>query len=98
MYCPFRILREFLNVRPNFRNEHEPFFIFSDGEAVNPNHINTILKLILNHVGFNEKLYSMHGFRAGRTLDLFKAGLLVKTIKKIGRWKSNAVYKYLNYE
>ena len=58
-HCPFKILREFLNVRPNYGNGQDPIFVFSDGEVVNPNHINAILKLILNHAGFNEKLYSM---------------------------------------
>ena len=53
------------------------------------------LKNVLRECGFNERLYGTHSLRSGRTDDLLKLGLLVETIKKLGRWKSNAIFKYL---
>ena len=44
---------------------------------------------------FDKRLYSVHSLRAGRANDLLKLGLSVETIKKLGRWKSNAVFRYL---
>ena len=46
-------------------------------------------------VWFDDTLYGTHSLRSGRTCDLYKLGLSVETIKKIGRWKSNAVFRYL---
>ena len=39
----------------------------------------------------------MHGICAGHACDLLDLGLSVEAIKKIGHWRSNAVYKYLKY-
>ena len=36
----------------------------------------------------------MHGIRLGHVTDLLNLGVSVETIKKLGRWKSNAVYVY----
>ena len=94
--CPFEICREYINRRPKYNRDNEPFFIFSDRTAVEPKHINAILKLTLKIAKFDNRFYSTHSMRVGRTMDLFKAGLSVETIQKIGRWKWNAVYKYLS--
>ena len=39
-------------------------------------------------------LYSCQGVRLGYALDLLDMGLSVETIKKMGRWRSNAIYEY----
>ena len=64
---------------------------------VTPRHMNSCLKLMIKKCGFDKNLYGTHSLRAGRTCDLYKLGLSVETIKKIGRWRSNAVFRYLKY-
>ena len=94
-FCPFELLRSYLVVRRKLKLESELFFIFKDGSPVTPNNMRTVLKTILQLGRFDSRLYLTHGFRSGRALDLLKAGLSVETIKKLRRWKSNAVYNYL---
>ena len=93
--CPFQLLQEFVRIHGNFKNDSEIFFVFSDGSPIKPEKLNNCLKLGLRMAGFNDSLYSSHSLRIGRTCDLFKLGLPVETIKKLGRWRSNAVFKYI---
>ena len=37
----------------------------------------------------------VHSFRGGRTSDLANMGYSIDQIKALGRWKFNAVYRYL---
>ena len=53
---------------------------------------------MLTQAGYNSKLYTFHSERSRRALDLLKLGLSVETIKRLGRWKSNAVFRYLRYQ
>ena len=94
--CPFVILVNYLELRKKEKYEDEQFFVFSDRNPVKLSHLCTVLKNCLKHLRINHTLYSMHSFRAGRSLDLMKMGLSVETIKKLGRWRSNAVYTYLS--
>ena len=94
-YCPFRISREYLALRGNYSYPEEPLFIFSDGTPVKPSSVRSLLKSILKNLGLNADLYGTHSFRIGRATDLMKTGKTIDHIKSIGRWKSNAVYRYL---
>ena len=93
--CPFYLLRKYLEIRPERVSENEPFFIFRSGEPVTATHFRSVLKDMLKHAGFKQAAYSTSSFRTGRAGDLLKAGLSIETIKKLGRWKSNAIFKYL---
>ena len=73
--------------------DSEPLFVFRDHSPVKAFHMRTVLKNVLLRFNLNWQLYSTHSFRIGRTNELFKRGVDIETIKKIGRWKSNAVYK-----
>ena len=94
-FCPFTVLRQFARVRGPYEEEDEPFFIFKDKSAVKPSHIRTILRSSLKQLGLDSKLYNTQSLKAGRTVDLAKFGYDLDRIRKIGRWKSNAVYSYL---
>ena len=95
--CPYELLREFSVTRIPFATQDDQFFVFRDGTAVTDYHMRVCLKNALIGAGFNHRLYSLQSFRSGRTGDLLKLGVPIETIKKIGRWKSNAVFKYLKY-
>ena len=97
LLCPYKLLRKYSKARKPCGLDHEQFFVHSDGSPVTAAQVRVCLKESLKEAGFNSALYSFHSIRAGRAGDLLKLGLSVETIKKIGRWRSNAIFKYLRY-
>ena len=94
-FCPFRVIRRYINMRGDFYSQNEHFFVFQDGSNVKANHFRSTLKTALEHLNFNPDLFNTHSFRIGMTTDLFKAGFSVELIKRIGQWRSNIVYRYI---
>ena len=95
-YCPYKILREYLAVGLRYIENEEQFFVFRDRSPLKITTLSKVLKTTLVQCKLDSSQFSFHGFRAGRGVDLLKLGVLVETIKKIGRWKSNTVFAYLN--
>ena len=96
--CPYQLLRDYAAARGPMANpKNDPFFVFAGGIPVKPAQMRGCLKLMIKKAGYDKKLFSVHSFRMGRSEDLLKLGLSVETIKKLGRWKSNAIFKYLRY-
>ena len=93
--CPYQHLRNYLTLCGPYKVLEETFFVFSDGLAVALKHMHSCLKMVLTRLGFDASLYTVHSLRTGRSHDLYSLGLSVETIKKIGRWRSNAVFRYL---
>jgi integrase len=59
-------------------------------------HLITYLRKQLTAVGVrNSKSYTGHSFRRGAATDLWKGGLDIQLIKKLGRWASDAVWLYI---
>ena len=94
-FCPFYLIKRYAEKRGPAAGTNEQFFIFSDRSPVKPNHMRNTLKNMLKLARFDPTVYSTHSFRIGRSCDLLQMGFSVETIKKLGRWKSNAVYRYL---
>ena len=94
--CPYKYLKDFIFIRPKYKNSQEQFFVFADNSHVSDTHIRVLFKKILGLAGFNQNLYSFHGLRSGRSHDLLNCGISIEAIKKLGRWSSNAVYNYLH--
>ena len=95
VYCPYTLLRNYLEVRPKRLHVDEQFFVFSDTSTVTPYHMRSVLKIVLTNAGYDAELFSTHSCRIGRACDHLKYGLTVETIKKLGRWRLNAVFTYL---
>ena len=95
--CPYQLLKDYSRRRGPYQNDADPFFVFSDGSPIKPEQVRHCLKNILLEAGFDYRLYGTHSFRIGRSCDLLALGLSVETIKKLGRWKSNSVFRYLRY-
>ena len=93
--CPFSRLIDYIGARKNYIHDAEQFFIFRDQTVVMPTHFRKLLKDLLVRAQLDPSLYGVHGMHAGRSCDLLDMGLSVETIKKLGRWKSTAVYSYL---
>ena len=84
-----------MQIRGDYSSLTEPLFIFRDGSPVRPQHARSVLKMALKNLQLDPSLYNTHSFRIGRATDLFKKGFSLEQIKQYGRWKSNAIYKYL---
>ena len=55
----------------------------------------TVLQFTLLNIGLDPKVYRIHSLRISRSSDLLNYGVSVETIKKLGQWRSNVVFKYL---
>ena len=95
IFCPIAIVLKFMHIRGHYEWDEDQFFIFADGSTVKPDHFRNFLRLLLGRLGLDAALYDVHSFRIERTCDLEKYGYSVDQIKAMGRWKSNAVYRYL---
>ena len=96
LICPYRNLRSYLEMWKGSDCENEPFFIFSDGSPVKPEHMRNTLKQMIQLAGLDPSVYGVHSIYGGRSRDLLQARMTVCQIKKFGRWYSNAVYLYLS--
>ena len=95
-FCPFQLMHAFVNMRGCFNNEEEQFFVFQGGLPVQPQHLRTILKNVLGRLNIDARVFNLHSFRIGRASDMVKFGYTIEKIKLAGRWKSNAVFKYIH--
>ena len=93
--CPFQILKDYLQVQGKYTSDLEQFFVFSDSSAVKPAQLRNMLKKPIEFNHLDAGCYSVHAMRTGRASDLLAAGVPVDTIKKLGRWKSSAIFRYL---
>ena len=94
-FCPFRLLNDYIGLRGDYCRPDDRFFVFLDGSPVSADKARKVLKLVIDRVGLNCKNYDMHSLRIGRASDLIKYGYSVEDVKRIGHWKSNAIYRYL---
>ena len=94
-YCPYQLLRDYLAVRRSDKSSSEPFFVFRDRSGVTSHNFRLTLKKSITIAGLDSRLYNSHGLCVGRAIDLFAMGVSVETIKKLGRWWSNAIYTNL---
>ena len=94
-FCPFQLTQMYMRHRVGFESDNEQFFVFSDKSPVLPNHLCFVLKSCIKRLDLNDRLYNCHSLRTGRSTDLYSFGIQVDAIKRMGRWKSNAIFKYL---
>ena len=76
-------------------SDKDQFFVFRDNTPIPPEQACGLLKILLRKLGLDINLYGKHSFRIGRTTDLIKYGYTVDEIKRLGRWKSNTIFKYI---
>ena len=94
-FCPFKILNDYIAVRGTECSTEEQFFIFRDKSKVTAQHVRCVLKSALRALNLNDTLYGMHSLRIGRASHMLKFQYSIEEIKRAGRWKSNAVFRYL---
>ena len=94
-FCPFKLIRSYMKARGNYTNDNDNFFVYSDGSPVQPAAAREMLKTCLRRINKNPDSFNFQSLRIGSTTDLLHFGFTVEQIKRLGRWKSNAIYKYL---
>ena len=97
-YCPVKLPHTHAKLHHSKAAAHNrgPLFIFSDGSPVRPYHYRLVLKCAIKMAGLDQNNYDCHSLRIGRSCDLFRDKMPVEDIKKLGRWKSNSVFDYLD--
>ena len=95
IFCPVKCFKEFTAVRPRIKSLQEQIFIFRDGSPLKAEQLRRTLRTILARLRLDPSIYDTHSFRIGRATDLEKLNVDIESIKRLGRWRSNAVYKYL---
>ena len=95
IFCPFEVTECYLKLQGNFCTKNQQFLVFADGSPVTSRHFRMTMRDILSRLNLDNKLYDTHSFRIGRANDMLKAGYTIDQIKLSGRWKSNAIFKYL---
>ena len=96
--CPFKLIKDYIEIRCSRTKAKSTsqFFTFADNTPVKPHQLRKVVKQTLSMSCIDASFYEVHGIRSGRALDLMQMGISVETIKKLGRWKSNAIYTYLS--
>ena len=64
-YCPFQMIKEYLQVWKKFKSDSEQFFVFEDRSRVTATHLRDKLKQSISCIGLDDTLYSGHGLCVG---------------------------------
>ena len=91
-FCPVQALHSYLQQRPQLPG---PLFVFKSGRPVSPSYFNNFFKSCVALCIGNSKGFSSHSFRIGAATFSLQHGYSSSQITKMGRWRSNAVDKYL---
>ena len=94
-FCPFKLARQYFSMRGEFVHENDPFFVFRDHTPVKPMHANSVLRKMIKRINLDYSVYSFHSLRIGRSTEMMEQGCTIQQIQIAGRWKSNAVFRYL---
>ena len=94
-FCPFQLLRNYMELRGGIIDMSEQLFIHRDRAPVTAEQCRKVLKSALINLGLDCTLYGVHSLRIGRTTDLIKFNYSLDEVRRAGHWRSNVVYKYI---
>ena len=83
--CPFKLACNYMTARRGFITHKEHFVIFADGSPVPTEQLRKVLKTAIDKIGLQAELYNLHSLRAGRSVDMLKAGYSLSWICEAGR-------------
>ena len=96
-FSPVEEIDNYISIQGCRFSDTELFFIDENRCPMQANVLRNELRSILTQIGLKAELYDVHSFRIGRATDLYKKGKPIEKIQELGRWRSNAVYKYLKF-
>ena len=91
--CAVCIMHHYINTFPALPSD--PLFAFSSGQHLTYEVYNSWIKYLVRGVGLDPSNYSSHSVRAGAATQAAQAGLGSDSIKRLGRWRSQAYAVYL---
>lgn len=95
-FCPFLVVKEFLESRGPRLNEWDPLFVFGDNSPVKPYQMQAILKRALSKFHLDPSDFGIHSLRIGYATTLDHRHVSLDVIRRKGRWKgTNIVYRYI---
>ena len=71
-YCLYKILHQYIAIRPKFKQPNESFFVFGDNSLVKPEQFRHVLKSIVQLSGFDSSNYEVHRLHMGKASDMLK--------------------------
>lgn len=92
-FCCVAAVRHYLRLRP--AGAHY-FFSHSNGTPLTRSQFSAVLAKAVRVLGLPPHIYTSHSFRIGRATDLASRGVNSDSIKKLGRWKSDAMETYIH--
>lgn len=72
-----------------------PLFQFPDGTSVTYKFFSMHLNNVITYLGYDAQLFKSHSFRIGAATHATSCGFSEDSIRRMGRWKSNAVSNYV---
>ena len=94
VHCPVKELMRYFVLRPPLG---KTLFVNEAGELVTRSFVAKYLKLLVEWAGEDPSSYNTHSLRVGRASDLALAGACTDTIRRTGRWKSEAYLDYVRF-
>jgi hypothetical protein len=102
--CPTAaIARRVIHLRRSHLPDTAPlcqYVEYNNAFAITPKHVTSHLKMIAGlfgePFGFTQADVSTHSLRAGGATALFIAGVPIETIRLLGRWHSDTVFRYIH--
>ena len=91
--CAVRAMRSYLDHQPP-RNA-TPLYFFSAGQFLTRDTVTSILRHLLQRLGFSTESYASHSFRIGAATTAAEAGVPPWLIQTLGRWSSNCYTQYI---
>lgn len=91
-FCPVTAMHKYLSI---FKPQPGPLFQFIQGTPVTNKFITDKLSFILRFLGIDPQFYKGHSFRIGAATHAANLGFSEPYIRKLGRWNSSAVNRYI---
>jgi site-specific recombinase XerD len=95
LLCPVAWYQGYVRLRTALGISSVAFFCSASGETLSPDLLRSRLKVALKRVGIDPSSYGGHSTRSGAATALVKKGVSIRVLKKLGGWKSDAVYVYV---
>ena len=98
--CPVEAMERMRMVWPNrfvegAAESMRPLFRWASGKALKRLEIQGLLRQAARGVGLPPERYMTHSLRIGGATALYQATMDVELVKRMGRWTSSAVHRYL---
>jgi site-specific recombinase XerD len=94
LLCPVQAARTYLDMRGD---KHVYFFVHADGTPISKATFRKRLNDCLLYVGISSDSINTHSFRIGGATHLANCGYSDDEIRRLGRWRSNALASYIRF-